>query len=121
MYKVIKTESDCEPWWFLEDWEEDITEISEFEQKEDAIAFFKEQWNTLKQSYPFYSSKRNLLATFWDTNEKTWCEECDEYLQDFHSILLLKDEEPLTEEEGLDFFEQGNATTQSRTSCQFIK
>lgn len=118
MYKILKTKSDCEPWWFLENWEEDIVETKEFDNKEDALTYYKKEWDKLKEYYPFYLSRKNLLATFWDTDEKKWCEECDEYLQDFHSILLLKDGEPLSSGEGLDFFEQSNTKDQPQRRCQ---
>ena len=31
MYRVIEMYGDCEPWWFLEGWEEDIVSSRKFE------------------------------------------------------------------------------------------
>ena len=31
MYQVVEIKGDMEPWWFLEDWQEDIISTKEFE------------------------------------------------------------------------------------------
>ena len=31
MYRVIEMYGDCEPWWFLEGWEDDIVSSRKFE------------------------------------------------------------------------------------------
>lgn len=95
MYQVIKMYGDFEPWWFLEDWKDDIVEIEEFKEFDDAKYYYTELFEKLKVSFPSFESRANLLATFWNSSEQRWCEECDEYLQQYHSIALLKDDEIL--------------------------
>jgi hypothetical protein len=117
MYQVIKMYGDWEPWWFLEDWKNDIIEEATYVKFEDAFKAYEKEWLRLKSDLPSYKSHKNLLAAFWDKSEQRWCEECDEYLQRYHSILLLKDGQELTEDYSLEDFEQRNATPELPSSC----
>lgn len=117
MYQVIKMFGDWEPWWFIEDWEEDIIEEEIFERFTDAFAHYQEQWNNLKENFSSFKSQQNLLAAFWDIEEQRWCEECDEYLQQYHSILLLKDGEVLPKELAQSTFDVFNANPKFPSSC----
>lgn len=36
---------------------------------------------------------KNTLAAFWCDEEKCFCEECDDDLQVYHGLLVLKDGE----------------------------
>ncbi|MBF7094939.1 DUF1033 family protein [Streptococcus sp. HF-1907] len=117
MYQVIKMYGDWEPWWFLEDWEDDITEMFEFDDFEEALHYFQKEWDIERNSLPCFQSKANLLATFWDPKDQRWCEECDEDLQQYHSILLLKDGEELPKEYHLPAFNQKNKIPEMPSSC----
>lgn len=44
MYQVVKMFGDWEPWWFIEGWEEDITEIAEYDTLSEALLYFQEEW-----------------------------------------------------------------------------
>ena len=72
MYRVIEMYGDFEPWWFLEGWEEDIVAL--------------------------YKSRSDLMTIFWDPEDQRWCDECDEYLQQYHSLALLQDEQVIPDE-----------------------
>ncbi|RCW16722.1 dipicolinate synthase [Streptococcus gallolyticus] len=95
MYQVIKMYGDWEPWWFLKDWQKDIVEEKSFEYFEDAFSFYKTECLSLKTSLPSYKCHDNLQAAFWDKTEQRWCENCGDYLQQYHSILMLKDGQEL--------------------------
>lgn len=43
MYQVVKMFGDWEPWWFIEGWEEDITEIAEYDTLSEALLYFQEE------------------------------------------------------------------------------
>lgn len=51
MYQVITMFGDNEPWWFFEDWEEDIEEEETFESFEEARQAYEKQWNEIHQNY----------------------------------------------------------------------
>ena len=38
------------------------------------------------------------MTIFWDPADQRWCDECDEYLQQYHSLALLQDEQVIPDE-----------------------
>lgn len=98
MYQVIKMFGDWEPWWFLDDWQDDIIEEQTFEYFEEAVSFYKSEWQSLRMNLPICKCHDNFQAAFWDQTEKRWCENCGDYLQQYHSLLILKDGQELTKE-----------------------
>lgn len=95
MYQVIKMYGDFEPWWFLDGWEEDVVSRVTYERYEDALSTFQKEWVKLSESFPMKKSKNGTMVAFWDESDQYWCEECDEYLQRFHSLMLIESKENL--------------------------
>lgn len=95
MYQVIKMYGDFEPWWFLDGWEEDVVSRTVFDRYEDAINAFQREWLLLSESFPMRKSKNETMVAFWDESDRHWCEECDEYLQRYHSLMLVESKEHL--------------------------
>lgn len=95
MYQVIKMYGDFEPWWFVDGWEEDIVSKVAFARYEDAYIAFQKEWVRLSEKFPKKQSKNGTMAAFWDESDQHWCEECDEYLQRFHSLMLIESRELL--------------------------
>lgn len=95
MYQVILTYGENEPWWFFEDWQEDIIEEKKFEDFSSAKTYFEEVMSTLKQQYAKERMKPPLLAAFWNEGETVYCEDCDEDLQAYKGLMLLKDYQKL--------------------------
>lgn len=118
MYQVINLYGDFEPWWFLDDWKEDITETQEFRTFEEAEQLFLKKWQELQARFPQFESRSDYLAAFWDEDELRWCEECTEDLQQYHSILLLKDYELLSPNRYNDSLSLSNAEPRQPSSCR---
>ncbi|AZR98235.1 TPA: DUF1033 family protein [Streptococcus suis] len=95
MYQVIKMYGDFEPWWFLDGWEEDIVSKKTYERYEDAQKAFQKEWVRLSESFPNKKCKNGTMVAFWDESDQHWCEECDEYLQRYHSLMLVESKEVL--------------------------
>lgn len=108
MYQVIKMFGDWEPWWFVEGWQKDIVLEKSFTNWEEALDFYQKEWSVMKNKYDHFHSQKNLLATFWKNGETRWCEECVDDLQQFHSILLLKNFDIIPLEYNIEEFEQAN-------------
>ncbi|MGT2888576.1 DUF1033 family protein [Streptococcus didelphis] len=118
MYQVIKMYGDWEPWWFIEGWQEDIVLEEEFEDWQEALDFYQKEWQSLQDEYPSYHSQKNFLATFWTKSEARWCEDCDDELQQFHSILLLEDKDIVPKEKYILSYEQRNDTITPPYTCK---
>jgi hypothetical protein len=95
MYRVIELFGENEPWWFFDDWENDIVSSIEFSSFQEAVNHYKNAWQKLHTTFPEIDSKDNFLAAFWDEKEEEWCEECGDYLQLFHGLALLKDNQAI--------------------------
>ncbi|MER0123226.1 DUF1033 family protein [Streptococcus sp. ZJ93] len=90
MYQVIRMYGDFEPWWFLDGWEEHIISNSRHANYEEALQDYQRQWVCLSEHFPMKESQNGLMTAFWDPKDQYWCDECDEYLQNYHSLILLE-------------------------------
>lgn len=117
MYQVIKLYGDFEPWWFLEDWKDDMIASETFHHFDEAAAYYQEVLKQLKAEFPSFESRPNYLATFWDKDEQRWCEECDEYLQQYHSVALLQDDQVLPVEKHDMKLEEANDQPKQPSAC----
>ena len=95
MYRVIEMYGDFEPWWFLEGWEDDVVRSETFEDYYTALKSYKQQWLEMAEQSPLYKSRSDLMTIFWDPEDQRWCEECGEHIQQYHSLLLLENEEQI--------------------------
>lgn len=64
MYQVITMFGDNEPWWFFEDWEEDIEAEETFESFEEARQAYEKQWIAIHQNYEYINAKETFSAPF---------------------------------------------------------
>ncbi|MCM3003361.1 DUF1033 family protein [Priestia koreensis] len=92
-WTIYVAKEDCEPWYFLSDWQDQITSELSFDEKEAALARYVELVNEYKAQYPESKHKNYSLYSFWNKDEEVYCEACEDYLQVFHSIRLQYDGE----------------------------
>lgn len=95
MYQVIRMYGDFEPWWFLDGWEENIISNETYDNYEAALRSYQRQWVCLSERFPMKKSRDGLMTAFWDPEDHYWCDECDEYLQNYHSLILFEAKENL--------------------------
>ena len=98
MYRVIEMYGDFEPWWFMEGWEEDVIMSQSFDKYYDALKYYKSCWFELEKKNPLYKSRSDLMTIFGEPVEQRACDECDEYVQQYHSLALLQDEQVIPDE-----------------------
>ena len=117
MYQVIEMYGDYEPWWFLEDWEKDIVTSQSFDDYYEALKYYKRQWLLLREQSPLFKSRSDLMTIFWDPEDQRWCEECAEYVQQYHSVALLENDQKIPRSKRRPSYEKENAHTAHR-SCK---
>ncbi|MFS1663926.1 DUF1033 family protein [Streptococcus sp. zg-JUN1979] len=117
MYQVIKMYGDWEPWWFLDGWTDDIVSQKVFTDFEEAARYYESQWQKESESYCCYDSHKDFLTAFWDQEDTRWCEPCGDYLQQYHSLLLLEDGEILPSKYHRDSLVRKNCKTPQK-NCQ---
>ncbi|MGX7352384.1 hypothetical protein RU97_GL001841 [Enterococcus canis] len=114
MYQVVTMYGDNEPWWFFDEWQADIKEKQEFASFDEAAAFYRQQWVKVHQNYDYINAKANYLSAFWNEGEERWCEECDDDLQQYFGLALLKDYQAVTCESGKEFYETTNSNGKAK-------
>lgn len=89
MYHVLLTEGPDEPWWFFENWEEQVVEGYTFRTFAQAKAKYIDWYGELEKKYPHVKTKDPYMAAFWQEGEYYYCEECSDDLQCYHGLLIL--------------------------------
>ncbi|MBO0477122.1 DUF1033 family protein [Vagococcus sp. DIV0080] len=95
MYQVITMYGENEPWWFFEDWQEDIIEEKEYQDFNEAMSYFHQIAKQLHKEYEELREKDPWMVAFWNEGELIYCEDCDEELQAYKGLMILKNHEKL--------------------------
>ena len=90
MYRVVELDILYEPWWFFEGWKDDIVKMREFQDFTQALDFYKEYQRQMSANFEDSDSRGSLLQAYWNEEERAWCDACDEDIQRFHGLCLLK-------------------------------
>ncbi|WP_227395387.1 DUF1033 family protein [Jeotgalibacillus aurantiacus] len=96
MWRIIQLKSDAEPWWFLEGWEQDITQEWNTIEKSEAFEIFRNRTNELKQACKHVRVKRATQFAYWNDDDFFFCEDCDDDLQIYYGLLILHNDKPYT-------------------------
>ena len=89
MYRVIIMKGANEPWWFFEDWQEDIIDSVDFEDVNEAKDYYQAKFNDFKKSYQYIRQKFDYSSAFWNEDDLFYCEDCVEYLQLYTGLMLV--------------------------------
>ncbi|MGO2100213.1 DUF1033 family protein [Vagococcus salmoninarum] len=98
MYQLITTYSENEPWWFFDDWEDDIVEETLFADLASAQLAYQEKFAQLQAKYSMMKEKPDYLTAFWNEGELLYCDDCDEDLQQYKGLMLLRHCRKLSED-----------------------
>ncbi|WP_078410399.1 DUF1033 family protein [Priestia abyssalis] len=89
-WSVCKTKGDCEPWLFLDGWQEEITERLSFHDQDEALRTYAQWIKEYKRSFESVKETNLSLFSFWNEGEMHYCEACDDDLQLFYGIVFMK-------------------------------
>ncbi|RST73118.1 DUF1033 family protein [Siminovitchia acidinfaciens] len=93
-WEVIVMKGDSEPWWFFPEWRNDIIEMYTYSDSEAAIQKYFSLFRQLKEEFEQLKVKKTSLAAFWNKEDVSFCEHCDEDLQLYYGLLILLNGEP---------------------------
>ncbi|MFJ7936863.1 DUF1033 family protein [Sporosarcina sp. NPDC096371] len=91
---MIYMKADYEPWWMFEGWEEKIRSRCTFNDAKEALMYCEKLLTELRKKYALEAVKKDCFYVFWSECEKDFCEACDEDLQLYHGVILMKDGKP---------------------------
>ena len=86
--------AEFEPWWMFEDWEETIVSRYSFKEVLEVKAHLKDTLAKLRKTYENEAVKKDCFYAFWSEEEKKFCEACDEDLQIYHGVIIMKEGKP---------------------------
>lgn len=95
MYQVLIMKGEYEPWWFFEDWKSLVISQNVFPSFEEALHAYHQHDGQLSGEYPFKKTKNNYLTAFWSEEDSVYCESCEDEIQMYYGLLLLKNEKPI--------------------------
>lgn len=90
MYHVIYMKADYEPWYQFEGWQTMIQDRWAFETEDQAQDFLVHKVNEFRAQYQ-YTREKNGYYAFWDVKDVCYCEDCEDDLQLYHGLLLIKE------------------------------
>lgn len=92
MWTIKQTYMSYEPWWLFEDWETFVVATYQFKDKQQFINKLNELDHQLLQENDYHKSKGNMRA-YWKKQDTVFCVECDDDLQQFTGLIILKDDQ----------------------------
>lgn len=96
MYEVIYIKADYEPWWMFEGWEEMVRLRKSFEELDEAILFAHSLMDEMRGCFSKEKTRKGSFTAFWNPGERTYCDGCDDDMQLYHGVFLLKGNEPIS-------------------------
>ncbi|NYF24711.1 DUF1033 family protein [Sporosarcina sp. JAI121] len=94
MFEVIYMKADYEPWWMFDEWEDTIRSRHSFDDVNSAVLHFEKLIAELRKKHKHEAVKKDCFYAFWSEDEINFCDGCDEDLQLYHGIILMKDGKP---------------------------
>ena len=67
-----------------------------FDDSIEANVYLEELLAELRKEHTNEAVKKNCFFAFWSTKEKVFCDACDEDLQVYHGIIVMRDGKPAT-------------------------
>lgn len=93
-WEVIVTKGESEPWWFFPEWRNDIIEMYTYTDSTAATQKYLSLFQRLKKGFENVKVKKTSLAAFWNKEDVSYCEYCDDDSQLYYGLLILLNGEP---------------------------
>lgn len=98
MYEVITIRTEYEGWWLFDDLWDYVTELNRFSTLEEAEIYYNEQLNKLRKKFKNELVGKHNIHAFYNNCELIYCEDCDDDIQIFHSLIVFKNKQVITME-----------------------
>ncbi|KAA1040247.1 DUF1033 family protein [Macrococcus equipercicus] len=95
MFQLKVIRADYEGWWLFEDWPEKVIMTQTFQTAEELAAGYEQQLEAMRQKFPNEIIGKYNIHAFYRNCELEFCEECDEDLQIYYSLIALEGEQVL--------------------------
>ncbi|TDM15400.1 DUF1033 family protein [Macrococcus bovicus] len=93
MWEVIIMRADYEGWWLFEDWRDHIIHQEKMDNKEMFENVYKQHLEVMRDKFKNEVVGKYNIHAFYNNCELHYCEDCEEDLQIFYSLIALKNGE----------------------------
>lgn len=97
-FQVYQIDGFNEPWWFEDDWYEQVVAVETADDLATAAVIFQNKSSRLQSLFPKSRSRVEGMRAFWQPGETAWCEPCANDEQVYHSLVLYENQHALTSE-----------------------
>ena len=94
LFEVIYMKAEFEPWWMFKGWEETIVSRHSFSEAFEVKLYLNNILAELRKIHENEAVKNDSFFAFWSSAEKLFCEACDDDLQIYHGVILMKAGKP---------------------------
>lgn len=91
MYEIVIITADYEGWWLFDEWREDVTLSHTFNDYETMKLKYDQIYKSLEDKYPSLKRGKYNIPAFFSCCEIEYCDDCDDDMQIYHSLVVLKD------------------------------
>jgi len=93
MWEVIIIRADYEGWWLFEGWQDFIIYQEQADTEEKFEKIYKERLKLMREKFTNEVIGKYNIHAFYNNCELHYCEDCEEDLQIFYSLIPLKNGE----------------------------
>ncbi|MEY8370754.1 DUF1033 family protein [Aerococcaceae bacterium 50-4] len=97
-FQVYQVDGFDEPWWFEDDWHEQVVAVQTAASLEEAATIFQSESIKLQGLFPKSRSRIEGMRAFWQPGETAWCEPCANDEQVYHSLVIYENQKALSSE-----------------------
>lgn len=91
MWKVVTMRADYEGWWLFDDWTDHIIHEIICNDFDEMLTAYNDLLTSYKEKYANEIIGKYNIHAFYNNCDIAFCEDCEEDLQIFYSILILND------------------------------
>lgn len=92
MYEIVIITADYEGWWLFEEWRHDVTESFIFNDYPTMKIKYDEIYQLLQDKYTSVKIGKYHIPAFFNCCEIQYCEDCDDDVQIYHSLIALEND-----------------------------
>lgn len=91
MYKIVTIRTDYEGWWLFDDWKDYIIKEIECQDYDEMVIQYQNLLNQYQTKFTNELVGKHNIHAFYNNCDLSYCEDCEEDMQIFYSILILND------------------------------
>ncbi|ULG73299.1 DUF1033 family protein [Macrococcus brunensis] len=93
MWEVIIIRADYEGWWLFEGWQDHIIHQEQADSEEKFERVYQERLKLMREKFTNELIGKYQIHAFYNNCELQYCEDCEEDLQIFYSLITLRNGE----------------------------